>query len=99
MASYGIALLLLNDGNTAHSSLKIPLNCNDTTVFAIKLQSKLAETLRNTELFIWDEAPTLSKNVYETVDRTFRDIMKVDIPFVGKLFIFGGDFRQLLPIV
>ena len=47
----------------------------------------------------------MNKYVYETVDRTFRDIMKkVDpdlekIPFGGKVFVFGGDFRQILPIV
>ena len=42
------------------------------------------------------------KHVYETVDRTFRDIMKQvnpaleKIPFGGKIIIFGGDFRQIL---
>jgi len=45
------------------------------------------------------------KYVYETVDRSFRDIMKQvnsdleKIPFGGKIMVFGGDFRQILPIV
>lgn len=105
MASTGIAALLLDDGNTAHSSLKIPLKCNDTTMCGIKLQSNLADLIRSTNLFIWDESPTTSKYAYETVDRTFRDIMKgvspelEKIPFGGKTIVFGGDFRQTLPIV
>lgn len=105
MASTGIAALLLDDGNTAHSTLKIPLSCNETTMCGFKAQSNLAELLRKTDVFIWDEAPTTNKYAYETVDRSLRDIMKSvspeleKIPFGGKIFIFGGDFRQMLPIV
>ena len=39
------------------------------------------------------------KYVYETVDRSFRDLMKQvnsdleKIPFGGKIMVFGGDFR------
>ena len=45
------------------------------------------------------------KYVYETVDRSFRDIMKQvnsdleKIPIGGKIMVFGGDFRQILPIL
>ncbi|GFV82387.1 ATP-dependent DNA helicase [Trichonephila clavipes] len=31
------------------------------------------------------------------VDRLFRDLMGVDIPFGGKIFVLGGDWRQTLP--
>lgn len=30
---------------------------------------------------------------------TFRDITSVDLPFGGKTIIFGGDFRQVLPVI
>jgi hypothetical protein len=49
--------------------------------------------------FIWDEAPMLEKYCFETVDRTFRDLMKnidlrlANIPFGGELI------RQRLPVV
>jgi ATP-dependent DNA helicase PIF1 len=68
-------------------------------------QGVIATLIRQTKLFVWDEAPMMSKDVYETVDRSFREIMKsIDprlehISFGGKLIVFSGDFRQLLPIV
>ena len=46
-----------------------------------------------------------SRFVYETVDRTFKDIMKTvdpklkQVPFGGNLIIFSGDFQQMLPVV
>ncbi|RCN40973.1 hypothetical protein ANCCAN_13078 [Ancylostoma caninum] len=39
------------------------------------------------------------KCALEAVDVLLRDIMQNDKPFGGKLFIIGGDFRQVLPIV
>ena len=105
VASSGIASLLLDGGRTAHYKFKIPLKCDKETTCDIKLNSKLANLIKKTKLFIWDEAPMADKHVYETVDRTFRDIMKQvnpaleKIPFGGKIMVFGGDFRQILPIV
>jgi ATP-dependent DNA helicase PIF1 len=63
------------------------------------------ETNSKAKIFIWDEAPMLEKYCFETVDRTFRDLMKnidpklANIPFGGKAMVFGGDFRQTLPVV
>ncbi|XP_033222979.1 uncharacterized protein LOC117176786 [Belonocnema kinseyi] len=34
----------------------------------------------------------------ESVDRTLRDLTNINLPFVGKIMLLGGDFRQLLPI-
>jgi hypothetical protein len=66
MATTGIAALLLDDGNTAHSTLKIPLSCNDQTVCGFKIQSNLADLIRKAEIFIWDEAPTANKYTFES---------------------------------
>ena len=47
----------------------------------------------------------ISREVYEAVDRTFRDILKAetpifaDIPFGGCLFVFGGGFRQIMLVI
>jgi ATP-dependent DNA helicase PIF1 len=47
----------------------------------------------------------IHRHAFEAVDRTLRDIMKaVDPllekePFGGKVIVFGGDFRQILPVV
>ncbi|CAI8604220.1 unnamed protein product [Vicia faba] len=47
----------------------------------------------------------MHKYCFQAVDRTFRDILKSsnpnskDIPFGGKVVVFGGDFRQILPVI
>uniref|UniRef100_A0A2C9V5J4 ATP-dependent DNA helicase n=1 Tax=Manihot esculenta TaxID=3983 RepID=A0A2C9V5J4_MANES len=35
----------------------------------------------------------------ETIDRILKDIMNNSQPFGRKLMAFGGDFRQVLPVV
>ena len=35
----------------------------------------------------------------ETLDRSLRDITRCDLPFGGKVMVFGGDFRQVLSVV
>ena len=41
----------------------------------------------------------LSRYQFEAIDRLMRDLTGKDIPFGGKIFILGGDFRQTLPVV
>jgi hypothetical protein len=36
----------------------------------------------------------------EALDYNLRDIMdRPNLPFGGKTIVFGGDFRQVLPVV
>ena len=39
------------------------------------------------------------KHVAECMDRTLRDLCSCDLPFGGKVMVFGGDFRQILPVI
>ena len=39
------------------------------------------------------------RQAVETLDRSLRDITGCDLPFGGKVMVFGGDFRQVLPVV
>ena len=45
------------------------------------------------------------RKCFETLDRTFRDIISVDTPdttnivFGGKVVVLGGDLRQILPVI
>jgi len=39
------------------------------------------------------------RQAVEAIDRSLRDIMSCDMPFRGKEMLFGGDFRQVLPVV
>ena len=99
VASSGIAALLIMGGRTAHSRFKIPLKLNESSTCNISRNSKEARLINLAKLFIWDEAPMIHKFAFEALDRTFRDITQVDEPFGGKVFVFGGDFRQVLPVI
>ena len=39
------------------------------------------------------------RQAIEILDRTLQDIMGCIEPFGGKVIAFGGDFRQVLPVV
>ncbi|GJU51538.1 ATP-dependent DNA helicase PIF1-like protein [Tanacetum coccineum] len=57
--------------------------------------------MRKVRLIIWDEAPMTHKHAFEALDRTLRDIIPdaSHKPFGGKTIVFGGDFRQILPVI
>lgn len=38
------------------------------------------------------------RHAFEVVSRTLQDIVKYNLPFGGKLMVFGDDFFQLLPV-
>ncbi|XP_022014342.1 uncharacterized protein LOC110913832 [Helianthus annuus] len=105
VASSGIASLLLTGGRTAHSRFRIPLNLNEDSVCHIKADSDVAKLLHQTKLIIWDEAPMVHKHAFEALNRTMNDIFNFDTSrnsetsFGGKVIVFGGDFRQVLPVV
>ncbi|KAK9075631.1 hypothetical protein SSX86_003957 [Deinandra increscens subsp. villosa] len=105
VASSGIASLLLTGGRTAHSRFLIPINVNENSLCHIKPDSDVADLIRKTNLIIWDEAPMVHKHAFEALDRTFKDILSSetfdnsDVLFGGKVIVFGGDFRQTLPVI
>ena len=105
VASSGIAATLLPGGRTAHSRFKIPIILDDFSVCNISHDSDIAALIRETSLIIWDEAPMTHRYAFECLDRTLRDLMKsvhperYHQPFGGITIDFGGDFRQVLPII
>ncbi|XP_071704144.1 uncharacterized protein [Rutidosis leptorrhynchoides] len=102
VASSGIAALLLSGGRMAHSRFAIPINVLEDSYCSIKPESELAALLNHAKLIIWDEAPMMHKHCFEAFDRTMRDIIKSyksSQPFGGKVVVFGGDFRQILPVI
>jgi ATP-dependent DNA helicase PIF1 len=105
VASSGIASLLLPGGRTAHSQFGIPLVLTEESCCRIDKQGAKGELLKITSLIIWDEAPMINKLAFEAFDKTMRDIMNKHIPgasnlpFGGKTIVFGGDFRQILPVI
>ena len=95
----------MDGGQTAHSVLKIPLKIFNDSTCNIAVNSDLAKMIQKATIIIWDEAVMTHKHVFMAVDRTLRDIMSQKnsdlklIPFGNKIILFGGDFRQVLPVV
>ncbi|XP_024007971.1 ATP-dependent DNA helicase PIF1-like [Eutrema salsugineum] len=101
VASSGIAALLLPAGRTAHSRFGIPLNPDELSTCNMHPGSDLAALVAEASLIIWDEAPMMSKFCFESLDRSMRDVIPrhKDKLFGGKVVVFGGDFRQVLPVI
>jgi len=103
VASSGITSLLLPGGRTTHSKFRIPISTMDNSICNIEQGSEAAELLKVADLIIWDEAPMAHKFCFEALDRTLNDIMKhhkkSNSIFGGKVVVFGGDFRQILPVI
>ncbi|XP_048593363.1 uncharacterized protein LOC111209440 [Brassica napus] len=97
----GIASLLLQGGRTAHSRFGIPLIPDEFSSCTISHGSDQANLVKESSLIIWDEAPMMSQFCFEALDRSLSDIMGNNSvnPFGGKVIVFGGDFRQVLPVI
>ncbi|XP_052622447.1 uncharacterized protein LOC128127795 [Lactuca sativa] len=69
------------------------------------ISATIGAQCRKPSLIISDEAPTVHKHAFEVLDRNLKDILRCvnptnsNIPFVRKVIVFGGDFRQILPVV
>ncbi|XP_021728383.1 uncharacterized protein LOC110695462 [Chenopodium quinoa] len=98
-ATSGIATSNIPSGRTAHSRFKIPLDSDASLACAVPKQGSLAALLRETSLIIWDEASMAKKHNIESLDLLLQDVCDNKIMFGGKIIVFGGDFRQVLPVV
>jgi hypothetical protein len=97
--SSGVAASILPGGRTAHFRFKIPLEIKESMQCNVSIQSGLASLLRIATIIIWDEAPMTHRFSIEAVDRLLQDLNSCSLPFGGKIVVFGGDFRQVLPVV
>jgi hypothetical protein len=97
LAYTGIAANLLKGGRTIHSCFGISIH--EPSIVGVKPNSTVAKRMRETDLFLFDEATLISTNLLRTIDITLRDITNVHLPFGGKFVLLGGDFRQCLPII
>ncbi|KAL3818277.1 hypothetical protein ACJIZ3_004182 [Penstemon smallii] len=99
VASSGVAASLLPGGRTAHSRFKLPFDPEDKSTGKISKQSSLARMIIEARLIIWDEASMANRFSIESLDKLLVDFCESRLPFGGKIVLFGGDFRQTLPIV
>ncbi|CAN1731989.1 ATP-dependent DNA helicase pif1 [Linum perenne] len=105
VATSGIAVLLMEGGHTTHSKFHIPIKLTETSTCDIFHGTEVAELIQQASLIIWDEAPMAHKFCMEALDRTLLDLLQVhptnseERPFGGLSVVFGGDFRQILPVI
>uniref|UniRef100_A0A183BU63 ATP-dependent DNA helicase n=1 Tax=Globodera pallida TaxID=36090 RepID=A0A183BU63_GLOPA len=99
-ASTGIAAELLFEGATLHSKLRVPIDIDDDTLPMLDYESDPAKLLRALELLIIDEISIADKHVIIYVDKLLRsiDVANHEKHFGGKIVVFGGDWKQLLPV-
>ena len=95
----GIAATLLAGGRTCHNLFKLPVPILDTSVCNISPTSAHAEYLRSIDMFLIDEASMVPTHALTAIDKMLQDITRVKEMFGGKIFVLGGDFRQVLPVV
>lgn len=98
-ASSGVAASILPGGQTAHSRFKIPIDIDETFTCNISKQTSLATLIQDSKLIVWDEVSMAKRKMIEVLDILLKDLMNTNILFGGKVVVFGGDFRQTLPIV
>ena len=99
VASSGIASLLLQGGRTVHFRFKVPIQIHETSMCSIKKGTSLAELLKRADLIVWDEAPMQHRHIAEAINCTLKDIREDQHQFGGLTVVFGGDFKQILPVI
>ena len=82
-----------------HSLFKLPVPILDTSTCNVKPASSHATVLRSMIMFIIDEASMIPIHALHAIDRLLQDITGVTVPFGGKIFLLGGDFHQVLPVM
>ena len=86
----------------------IPEDLDEHITCGVKKQSRQAKELINSRFIVIDEISMMDRRAIEAVDLTLQDLCKKQLaerklpantPFGGKVVVFSGDFRQVLPVV
>ncbi|XP_021773626.1 uncharacterized protein LOC110737597 [Chenopodium quinoa] len=99
VASSGTTSSGLSGGRTATSRFKLPLDVDEIPSLSISNESALGQLIHPARLIIWDEAPMEKRQTIEYFDRLRQDVCSNKVKFGGKVVVFGGDFRQVLPVI
>lgn len=89
---------LPDDRKKAHSAHKIPNPVQSINKYSIEVGSQLAEELRRIKLILWDEIVMSNRHKLKAVNRTFKDLLWLVLPFGGIALLYIGGFRQILPV-
>lgn len=92
-ASSGITATLLYRAKIAHKTFRLPVKLHASSMCTISKQSVEGCLIKHAIVVLWNEATMTHRHAFEAADRSFRDIMGLDLPFGGKVMVFGEDFR------
>jgi hypothetical protein len=96
VAASALAATVLTAGRTAHSTFRIPIPATSSSLCGVKAGER--QLIRAASIIFYDEISMVNLEVANTLDRSLREIMHNSIPFGGKVVVFLGDFKQLLPV-
>ena len=96
VAASALAATLLPTGSTAHSTFRIPIPTTSASYCGVKNAER--ELIRQCKCICYDEVSMVGKEVADCLNRFLQDIMNSSAPFGGKVVVFLGDFKQLLPV-
>jgi hypothetical protein len=98
-AATGIAALLMERASTTHKQFNIPINAEDDSFCTLQHGTQKANLIKQASLIIIDEANMLSKKAFNALDRSLRDLTKINEPFGDIPTLVCGDWRQILTVV
>lgn len=98
-ASSGIAAIVLRDGRTNHNAYGVPFLCFEDSQCSIPSNSIQGRKIRDASLLLIDEVSMVNKNIIGAIDRLLKQLCNSTSYMGGKTVLFGGDWRQVLPVV
>lgn len=98
-ASTGVAAMLLPNGATVHSRFYVPVGQDLSKESRMPYECQQASYLRKCRLILIDEASQISKGLLDYIMQTLENVRPADSVDHQLVIVWGGDFRQLLPVV
>jgi len=98
-AATNLAAQVYDDFVTAHTLFKLPVVednekdlDDDVMISNVAMHPERLELLKHTSVIVWDEFPSNNKECFEAAFEALDG-------FRGKIVIFMGDWKQMLPVV
>ncbi len=96
----GLAASLLPGGRTCHARFGFPVPLPAESVpWRVTARTGKGQVLMKARIILRDEVSTTPARAMDAANACLQDLCGSELPFGGKLVIFGGDTRQTLPVV
>src|SRR5277367_7138550 len=87
------------EGMTAHKTFALDVPLRSDSKSRIKAGTAKSEPLIKADAFFLDESPMLPRYGMENINDKLCELRRnTNVPFGGAVMVFGGDFRQCLPV-